>query len=67
MTHQWTSATLPPNGGPLSLLLGVYAMSTCPDIVTREGSRKFEIYHALSSITFSAANEPPDQPPPCTV
>ncbi|MEE9253826.1 MAG: hypothetical protein V3U43_02740 [Pseudomonadales bacterium] len=34
-------------GGPLSLLLGVYAMSSCPDILTPEGSTNFEIYYAL--------------------
>lgn len=34
-------------GGPLSLLLGAYAMSSCPDILTPEGSKNFEIYYAL--------------------
>ncbi|MEJ2133147.1 MAG: hypothetical protein P8Y95_16325 [Gammaproteobacteria bacterium] len=34
-------------GGPLSLLLGVYAMSSCPDVITPEGSKNFEIYYGL--------------------
>ena len=35
------------SGGPLSLLLGVYAMSSCPSIVTPQGSKNFEIYYTL--------------------
>ena len=34
-------------GGPLSLLLGAYAMSTCPDVMTPEGATNFEIYYVL--------------------
>ena len=42
-------------GGPLSLLLGVYAMSSCPDIVTPEGSKNFEIYYELEQHVLGGA------------
>ena len=34
-------------GGPLSLLFGASAMSSCPDVMTPEGATNFEIYYDL--------------------
>lgn len=34
-------------GGPLALLLGVYAMSSCPDITTPRGSKNFDTFYSL--------------------
>ena len=33
------------SGGPLSLFMGIYAMSNCPDIRTEKGSKDFETYY----------------------
>lgn len=41
-------------GGPLSLLLGVYGMSSCPDIRSPEGSQHFKTFYELETITLRA-------------
>lgn len=33
------------SGGPLSLFMGVYAMSNCPDIRSEKGSKDFDTYY----------------------
>lgn len=35
------------HGGPLGMVLGVYGMSHCPNPVTPEGSRQFNLYYHL--------------------
>lgn len=35
------------HGGPLGMLLGVYGMSHCPNPITPEGSRQFNLYYHL--------------------
>lgn len=35
------------HGGPLGLVLGVYGLSNCPNPVTPEGSRQFDLYYHL--------------------
>lgn len=44
-------------GGPLALLLGVYGMSSCPDIRSEQGSRDFQTFYDLETIVLRA--EPP--------
>lgn len=39
-------------GGPLSLFLGVYAMSSCPDIRSAEGSQHFKTFYDLENIVL---------------
>jgi len=41
-------------GGPLSLFLGVYGMSSCPDVRSTEGSHYFQTFYDLESITLRA-------------
>ena len=45
-------------GGPLSLFLGAYAMSSCPDIRSEEGSRHFRTFYELESIVLRAEPGP---------
>jgi len=33
------------SGGPLSIFMGVYAMSNCPDIISEQGSKDFNTYY----------------------
>lgn len=35
------------HGGPLGIVLGVYGMSHCPNPITPEGSRQFNLYYHL--------------------
>ena len=44
-------------GGPLSLLLGVYAMSSCPDIRSEEGSRDFGTFYDLETIVLRSSSD----------
>ena len=41
-------------GGPLSIFLSVYGMSSCPDIFSEEGSRQFRTFYDLETITLRA-------------
>jgi hypothetical protein len=36
------------HGGPLGIVLGVYGMSNCPNPITPEGSRQFNLYYHLA-------------------
>lgn len=38
------------SGGPLSLLLGVYATASCPDIRSEQGSRDFQTFYDLETV-----------------
>lgn len=40
------------NGGPLSLFLGSYAMTSCPDIRTSQGSADFDKFYNLESLVL---------------
>jgi len=40
------------SGGPLSLFLGTYGSSSCPDVCTQEGSRWFGTFYNLESIVL---------------
>jgi hypothetical protein len=42
-------------GGPLSLFLGVYGMSSCPDVRSDEGAANFETYYELERIVLRNA------------
>lgn len=42
-------------GGPLSLLLGVYAMSSCPDVRSPGGSGHFMTFYNLETIALRSA------------
>jgi hypothetical protein len=44
-------------GGPLSLFWGAYAMSSCPDILSSEGSRNFNTFYYLESMVLRASEE----------
>lgn len=44
-------------GGPLALFLGVYAMSSCPDIRSAEGSEHFTTFYDLETIVLRAPGE----------
>ena len=35
------------HGGPLGMVLGAYGLSICPDPVTTEGRRQFDLYYHL--------------------
>ena len=39
------ASTILYSGGPLSIFMGVYAMSNCPDIVSEKGSIDFNTYY----------------------
>ena len=39
-------------GGPLSIFLSVYGMSSCPDIRSEEGSEQFRTFYDLETITL---------------
>jgi len=43
------AASITFDGGPLSLLLGVYAMEHCPDIISETGSERFNTFYNLES------------------
>ena len=45
------------HGGPLSLLLGVYGMSSCPDISLPEGSQHFDTFYNLEAKILRASPE----------
>ena len=40
------------NGGPLSLFLGSYGMTSCPDIRTSQGSEDFNTYYHLETLVL---------------
>lgn len=40
------------DGGPLSLFLGSYAMTSCPDIRTTKGSEDFNTYYNLETLAL---------------
>jgi hypothetical protein len=42
-------------GGPLGLLLGSYGSSSCPDILSEEGSRDFRKFYDLETIVLAAS------------
>ncbi len=48
------AASIHYRGGPLSLFLGTHGMSSCPDIVSEEGSRQFRTFYNLESIILRA-------------
>ena len=48
------AASINYRGGPLSLFLGTYGISSCPDIVSEEGSRQFRTFYNLESIILRA-------------
>lgn len=52
------AASIVYQGGPLALLLGVYGMSSCPDIRSDQGSRDFRTFYDLETIMLRAG-EPP--------
>ncbi|MCP5110722.1 MAG: hypothetical protein GY953_07805 [bacterium] len=52
------AASINYHGGPLSLLLGVYAMSSCPDIRTVDGSRDFMTFYNLETEVLRASGGP---------
>jgi hypothetical protein len=39
-------------GGPLALFLGSWAMSSCPDILTEQGSKDFRTFYDLETIVL---------------
>ncbi len=41
-------------GGPLAIFLGAYAMESCPDIRSAEGSRDFRTYYDLERVVLRA-------------
>lgn len=45
-------------GGPLSLLFGSWAMSSCPDILTAQGSEAFRTFYDLETIVLGAPPGP---------
>ena len=51
------AANISYQGGSLSLFLGAYAMSSCPDIRSTEGSRNFNTFYYLESIVLRATEE----------
>lgn len=50
-----SAASITYTGGPLSLLLGSYAMSSCPDIRTATGSEDFKTYYHLENVVLRAS------------
>ena len=42
-------------GGPLSLFLGGYGMSSCPDIRSEEGARDFQTFYNLETVILRGA------------
>lgn len=48
------AADLVYEGGPLSLFLGTYGMSSCPDIRSPEGAQHFDTFYNLEKITLRA-------------
>jgi hypothetical protein len=46
------AASITYEGGPLSFLLGVYAMSSCPDVRTGKGSQDFRTYYDLETLVL---------------
>ena len=40
-------------GGPLSILLGSYATTSCPDILTEQGSKDFSTYYVLEKVILN--------------
>ena len=49
-----TAAHINYGGGPLSIFLSVYGMSSCPDIQSEEGSEQFRTFYDLEAITLRA-------------
>jgi hypothetical protein len=39
-------------GGPLSILLGSYAIKSCPSILTEQGSKDFQTYYDLEKVVL---------------
>lgn len=50
------AASLTYDGGPLSWLLGSYAMESCPDPATAQGSENFRIYYDLGPLVLGTGN-----------
>lgn len=48
------AANLVYEGGPLSIFLGVYGMSSCPDIRTAQGSEDFRVFYELETHVLKA-------------
>lgn len=48
------AASINYHGGPLGLFLGSYGTSSCPDILSEEGSRHFTTFYDLESIVLRA-------------
>lgn len=46
------AASLTYGGGPLSIFLGVYGMSSCPDLRSPEGSEHFRQFYELTDIVL---------------
>lgn len=51
------AASINYDGGPLSLLLGSYGMSTCPDPSLEQGSTDFRTFYNLETVTLRADDE----------
>jgi hypothetical protein len=48
-------------GGPLALFLGVYGMSSCPDVRTEEGARNFQTFYDLETLILGGTVAPEKQ------
>ncbi len=48
------------SGGPLALFFGAYAVTSCPDVRTEEGSVAFGSYYALEYEVLGAGDRPSD-------
>ncbi|MBL8502568.1 MAG: hypothetical protein JNL78_03945 [Rhodocyclaceae bacterium] len=46
------------HGGPLGMVLGVHGMSHCPNPITPEGSRQFDLYYHLVREVLGSGNRP---------
>jgi hypothetical protein len=46
------------HGGPLGVVLGVYGLSNCPNPITAEGSRQFNLYYHLVREVLGSGNAP---------
>lgn len=52
--EQARAANINYHGGPLWIFLGSYGASSCPDILSEEGSRHFGTFYDLESIVLRA-------------
>ena len=51
------AASIVYHGGPLSLLLGVYGMSSCPDARSEQGSQDFRTFYDLETIVLRPSDQ----------